>query len=375
MPDGGVSNSISLPSVTVATSAVLSLANLARCSRAACPDRATAGDRESDSPRTHSFWLTLAQLSKVMLLSAKLRGATRLAQFHTTSRVGITASAASPATTALGSRQKVSAPCVTTHRAITHRAPQQARLKIQAQDAVSPHLIDSFGRRHDYLRISLTEKCNLRCTYCMPEQGVPLLPNDSRLTAAEIERVASVFVRNGVRKIRLTGGEPTVRSDLVDIVERLGRLRQLDSLGITSNGIALKRKLPALVDAGLTHLNLSLDTLDPFKYELMTRRRGFDRVVEVLDLAQRLGGRGSPLRVKLNVVVIRGVNDDEVADFVALTRDQNITVRFIEYMPFEGEFWAPRLGTDRQLTPCPPKTQTTAGRRGNSSRRPTSSPL
>lgn len=225
----------------------------------------------------------------------------------------------------------------------------QARTRIADRDrvAVSPALVDSFGRQHDYLRISLTEKCNLRCTYCMPAQGVPLLPDDNRLSAPEIERVARVFVQHGVRKIRLTGGEPTVRRDLVDIVQRLGRLahprddshpRGLDSLGITSNGIALKRKLPQLVDAGLTHLNLSLDTLDPFKYELMTRRRGFDRVLETLHLAQQLEG----LRVKLNVVVIRGVNDHEVPDFVELTRNQDITVRFIEYMPFEDNRWSTR---------------------------------
>ncbi|KWU41288.1 molybdenum cofactor biosynthesis prote [Rhodotorula sp. JG-1b] len=205
----------------------------------------------------------------------------------------------------------------------------------------SPHLLDSFGRRHDYLRISLTEKCNLRCTYCMPEHGVPLLPSEHRLTADEIDRVARVFVRNGIRKIRLTGGEPTIRPDLVEIVERISMNRQagLTSLGLTSNGIALKRKLPALVDAGLSHLNLSLDTLDPFKYELMTRRRGFERVVESLELAQSLKPRGLR-QTKINVVVIRGVNDQEVADFVNLTRDMDITVRFIEYMPFEDNRWS-----------------------------------
>ncbi|GAA5881376.1 hypothetical protein JCM3774_002538 [Rhodotorula dairenensis] len=218
---------------------------------------------------------------------------------------------------------------------------ESARARIAARDKSepSPHLVDSFGRRHDYLRISLTEKCNLRCTYCMPEHGVPLLPNDARLSVDEIDRVARVFVQHGVRKIRLTGGEPTVRPDLVDIVRRLARNPQLESLGITSNGIALKRKLGPLVDAGLTHLNLSLDTLDPFKYELMTRRRGFDRVLEALDLAQSLKPKGLR-QTKLNVVVIRGVNDHEVPDFVNLTRDSDITVRFIEYMPFEDNRWS-----------------------------------
>ncbi|GAA6034466.1 hypothetical protein JCM8097_002738 [Rhodosporidiobolus ruineniae] len=218
----------------------------------------------------------------------------------------------------------------------------QAQHRIAQVDAldprpVSPFLTDSYGRKHDYLRFSLTEKCNLRCTYCMPEQGVPLLPPDHLLTTDEVERVAKLFVQNGVTKIRLTGGEPTVRKDLVDVVARLGQL-PLQSLGMTSNGIALKRKLPALVRAGLTHLNLSLDTLDEFKYELMTRRRGFHAVMEALEVAKGLKDEG--LRTKINVVVIRGVNDGEVADFVELTKDSDITVRFIEYMPFEDNRWS-----------------------------------
>ncbi|KAM0788623.1 hypothetical protein ACM66B_001742 [Microbotryomycetes sp. NB124-2] len=218
---------------------------------------------------------------------------------------------------------------------VRHRIQQVDKSRGPAP--VSAHLVDSFGRQHDYLRISLTEKCNLRCTYCMPEQGVPLLPKNNLLTADEIERTAKMFVSNGVTKIRLTGGEPTVRKDLIDIVARLGRL-PLASLGMTSNGIALKRKLPALVDAGLTHLNISLDTLDPFKYELMTRRRGFQAVMDAIDTALSLKNAG--LRLKINVVVIRGVNDIEVADFVELTREKDITVRMIEYMPFEDNKWS-----------------------------------
>ncbi|GAA5944088.1 hypothetical protein JCM3775_003897 [Rhodotorula graminis] len=224
-------------------------------------------------------------------------------------------------------------------RPTSDSALSRARTRIANRDhvQVAPPLVDSFGRKHDYLRLSLTEKCNLRCTYCMPEQGVPLLPKDDLLTADEIERVARVFVDHGVRKIRLTGGEPTIRRDIVDIVERLGRL-SLSSLGMTSNGIALKRKLPALVSAGLSSLNLSLDTLDPFKYELVTRRRGFDAVMDSLDIAQGLKPKG--LKTKVNVVVIRGLNDHEVPDFVELTRERDITVRFIEYMPFEDNRWS-----------------------------------
>lgn len=166
-----------------------------------------------------------------------------------------------------------------------------------------------------------------------------------------------------------------MRPDLVEIVERISMNRQagLTSLGLTSNGIALKRKLPALVDAGLSHLNLSLDTLDPFKYELMTRRRGFERVVESLELAQSLKPRGLR-QTKINVVVIRGVNDQEVADFVNLTRDMDITVRFIEYMPFEGAPTRSLCVSQRPLTHTTARPQTTAGRRRNSSLPPRSSP-
>lgn len=186
----------------------------------------------------------------------------------------------------------------------------------------------------------------------MPEEGVPLMPKEHVLSRKEIARMARLFVKNGVRKVRLTGGEPTIRRDLVEIVcestvtlqtvradrdttadiSKLG----VDSIGITSNAIALKRKLPALVEAGLTHLNISLDTLDPFKYELMTRRRGWETVKETIAAAERYEG----LKVKINCVVIRGLNDLEVPDFVELTRLRNITVRFIEYMPFEDNRWS-----------------------------------
>lgn len=152
-------------------------------------------------------------------------------------------------------------------------------------------LVDSFGRNHSYLRLSLTERCNLRCTYCMPEQGVPLTPRSHLLTADETIRLARLFVQAGIKKIRLTGGEPTLRPDLVDIVGGLNELRRLglEKIGITTNGIAVTRRLQSLKDAGLDHINVSLDTLDPLKFELMTRRRGFDKVVECVDTAVKLG--------------------------------------------------------------------------------------
>ncbi|KAF8330794.1 uncharacterized protein EI90DRAFT_3145710 [Cantharellus anzutake] len=225
-------------------------------------------------------------------------------------------------------------------QAATALTGKAAVLKNDAQEShFYPTLIDTFGRRHNYLRISLTEKCNLRCFYCMPENGVELSPKAHILADDEVIRLASLFVRRGVTKIRLTGGEPTVRKNLVELVGRLNELRALGlrSIGITSNGIALHRKLSALVDNGLTHLNLSLDTLDPQKFQLITRRTGHDAVLK--SLMTSLDSPGIEA-VKLNVVVMRGINEDEVLDFVGLTKELNIAVRFIEFMPFSGNKWS-----------------------------------
>ncbi|KAL1740841.1 hypothetical protein HDZ31DRAFT_85208 [Schizophyllum fasciatum] len=209
------------------------------------------------------------------------------------------------------------------------------------RNALSPSpkiLVDSFSRRHDYLRISLTERCNLRCFYCMPQDGVELSPAANLLTDDEILRLARLFVQAGVTKIRLTGGEPTVRKGITDIIGRLNSLRAhgLQSIAMTSNGIALHRKLPDMVKQGLTHLNLSLDTLDPNKFMIMTRRQGHEAVLRTMDLA--LADPGIQ-RVKLNVVVIKGLNDAEVLDFIQLTKDRPLSVRFIEFMPFTGNKW------------------------------------
>ena len=193
-------------------------------------------------------------------------------------------------------------------------------------------------RRHTYLRISLTERCNLRCQYCMPAEGVDLAPADTLLTTAEVLRLARLFVAAGVDKIRLTGGEPTVRRDLVEIASGLRALPGLRHLGLTSNGIVLAKRIPALRAAGVDLLNISLDTLIPAKFEFLTRRKGHERVMESIRAAVEAGY--AP--VKVNCVVMRGVNDDELGAFVALTRDAPINVRFIEYMPFDGNAWAQR---------------------------------
>jgi GTP 3',8-cyclase len=217
----------------------------------------------------------------------------------------------------------------------------------EAQPAFIPGhqmLSDTFGRLHTYLRISLTERCNLRCLYCMPEEGVELAPGGDLLTADEVVRLAGLFAAAGVTKIRLTGGEPTLRSDLTDIVARVAALPGVEAVGLTTNGVALnERRLQHLRAAGLKLLNISLDTLRPQRFEAMTRRRGHDRVLAAIYAAVRLGF--DP--VKVNVVLMRGSNDDEVAEFVSLTRDDPINVRFIEYMPFDGNAW----GNGSKLVP------------------------
>ncbi|KAJ2884843.1 hypothetical protein H4R27_001807 [Coemansia aciculifera] len=225
---------------------------------------------------------------------------------------------------------------MSTTPAQTMMAPAGHVAQPQQQTSL-PVLNDMFGRFHNYLRISVTEKCNLRCQYCMPEEGIDLTANEKLLTTDEIIRVARIFVQQGVDKIRLTGGEPTVRRDIIDLVRGLDGLRPLGlrKIAMTTNGIALRRKLPLLREAGLDGLNISLDTRDPLKFEVFTRRRGCEQVLRAIDEAGKLGFDF----VKVNVVVMRGQNDDEVPAFIEMTHDDSIDVRFIEYMPFDGNRW------------------------------------
>ncbi|KAF3481134.1 molybdenum cofactor biosynthesis protein 1 B [Arthroderma uncinatum] len=207
----------------------------------------------------------------------------------------------------------------------------------------SSFLTDTFSRQHDYLRISITERCNLRCLYCMPEEGVPLSPSTHLLTTPEIVYLSTLFVSQGVTKIRLTGGEPTVRKDILPMMQEIGKLRRdgLKELCLTTNGISLHRKLDSMVEAGLTGVNLSLDTLDPFQFQIMTRRKGFEAVMKsiekILDLNER---HNAGIKLKINCVVMRGMNDREILPFVELGRDKAVEVRFIEYMPFDGNKWS-----------------------------------
>ncbi len=216
-------------------------------------------------------------------------------------------------------------------------APAAAARGALRTAAEAAPLKDSFGRVHTYLRLSLTEKCSLRCVYCMPAEGVPLSPPNSLLTPTELGRLTAIFARRGITKIRLTGGEPLVRRDIVDIARSIGtNAPNVTSLGLTTNGLVLRRHLDALLDANVRHFNISLDTLQPARFELLTRRKGLGRVVDALDAASA----DPRARVKLNCVVMRGVNDDELCAFAAWTAERAIDVRFIEYMPFAGNRWA-----------------------------------
>ncbi|OAP64380.1 molybdenum cofactor biosynthesis protein A [Fonsecaea erecta] len=206
----------------------------------------------------------------------------------------------------------------------------------------SSFLTDNYSRQHNYLRISVTERCNLRCLYCMPEEGIQLSPSARLLTTPEIVYLSELFVNQGVDKIRLTGGEPTVRKDIVDLMHQIGKLRSngLKELCITTNGISLHRKLDSMVESGLTGVNLSLDTLDPYQFTIMTRRNGHDAVMKSINRILEMNKLGAAIKLKINCVVMRGLNEREILPFVELGRNQDLEVRFIEYMPFDGNKWS-----------------------------------
>jgi len=193
-------------------------------------------------------------------------------------------------------------------------------------------LTDTFGRTHNYLRISLTERCNLRCTYCMPAAGIALSPKENLMTAHEIYNIAKTFVSHGVTKIRLTGGEPLVRKDFEVILEKLASLPV--AIAITTNGILVPRYVPLFKKHQITAITISIDSLQEDKFQQITRRNYFSKVWNAIELLLSEG-----FMVKLNIVVIKGFNDHEIIDFITLTKDKNINVRFIEFMPFDGNSW------------------------------------
>ena len=197
-------------------------------------------------------------------------------------------------------------------------------------DLLAPGLLtDAFRRPITYLRISVTDRCNLRCVYCMPEAGLEWIPKAEILTFEEIERVVRAAAPLGVRSIRLTGGEPLVRRDLPDLVARLAAIEGVEDISLSTNGLLLADLAADLRAAGLRRVNISLDTLRADRFTAIARRPGLDRVLAGIDAALAAGL--APL--KINCVVMRGQNDDELADFAAFTRERAVYVRFIEVMP------------------------------------------
>jgi len=206
------------------------------------------------------------------------------------------------------------------------------------QSRASHTLQDTFGRQHTYLRISVSERCNLRCVYCMPEEGVTLTPSPSLLTNKVVIYLSTLFAKAGVNKIRLTGGEPTVNKSIVSLVSELKSIPGINDVSMTTNAVTLSRQLPALLKAGLDNVNISLDTLVPQKFAFITRRtpQTLKKVREGLEAALN----SDIPSVKINVVVMQGFNEDELCDFADLTKDSRLSVRFLEYMPFNGNKWS-----------------------------------
>lgn len=193
-------------------------------------------------------------------------------------------------------------------------------------------IADAFGRVHDYLRISLTDNCNFRCFYCMPEEDYDFTPASRLMQPAEVFALAKTFVDQGVKKIRLTGGEPLVRKDAAEIILALGKLPV--ELVITTNGTRISEMLPVLLEAGIKTVNISLDTLQPDKFFTITRRDVFHQVRSNIELLLQ-----HKIAVKINMVVMKGLNDGEIKDFINWTKHNPIQIRFIEFMPFTGNKW------------------------------------
>jgi len=192
-------------------------------------------------------------------------------------------------------------------------------------------IVDAYGRRFTYLRISVTDLCNLRCVYCMPEEGMKWLPRNEILSFEEIVTVVEAAAACGVHKIRITGGEPTVRNDIATLTGMIARVPGITDLALTTNGTRLKELASDLASAGLKRINISLDTLDPAKFKTIARREELGTVLDGIRAAQAAG----LAPIKINMVVLGGLNDTEVANFAALSVDQPLDIRFIEYMPLE----------------------------------------
>jgi len=199
-----------------------------------------------------------------------------------------------------------------------------------------PTIIDNFGRTFNYLRLALNEQCNLRCIYCMPEEGINFRSEDKLLSTEEIYKLIKISSQMGVSKIRFTGGEPLLRKDILRIIQFTNNLKKIKSTHLTTNGLLLANRINELEKSGLTGINISLDTLNAEKYKKITRRNCLDLVLIGIEKAIK-----SNIEViKLNVVTMKEFNDEELLDFVELTKNNDITVRFIELMPFDShQIW------------------------------------
>jgi GTP 3',8-cyclase len=194
-------------------------------------------------------------------------------------------------------------------------------------------LIDTFGRVHDNLRVSVTDRCNIRCFYCMPEAEVKFQPREQLLTFEEIERFVSIAARLGVRKIRLTGGEPLLRKNLSTLVRKLSAIEGIEDLALTTNGVLLAQQAEELYAAGLRRINVHLDTLDRERFQRITRRDDFDRVMEGIETCRRLGY--GP--IKINVVAVKNLIEPDVVPLARFGRERDIEIRYIEFMPLDAQ--------------------------------------
>ena len=194
-------------------------------------------------------------------------------------------------------------------------------------------LVDSFGRQINYVRLAVTDRCNLRCQYCMPAHGIEIVPRDELLSYKEMYRIVRVLTELGVTKIRLTGGEPFVRKGFVDFLEMLSFNDLLEDINITTNGVMIHKHIETLEKLQkVKNINLSIDSLQADKFNEITRRKAFDEVYKTMEALEK-----SSMNLKLNVVVQSGINTNEIIDFVRLTKDKDMAVRFIEEMPFNGK--------------------------------------
>lgn len=194
-------------------------------------------------------------------------------------------------------------------------------------------LVDAYSRKIDYLRVSVTDRCNLRCVYCMPPEGIDLIESNDILRYEELLRIARIAASHGVSKVRVTGGEPLVRKGIVDFLKNLSLIEGIEDLSLTTNGVLLKDYAQRLKDAGLNRVNVSLDSMNRERFLKMTRGDNLAQVLDGLEEAEKVGLRP----VKINMVVIKGFNDDEVVDFAMMSKTKPYHVRFIEYMPFNTQ--------------------------------------